>query len=78
MVKDQSIFHPSCGLWCNWVFIWGGGGARPLSVGGGGGLEDGIAMIYCAQSKVKLQGGGGNGGVLGVSGGTMASQTPSP
>ena len=30
------------------------------SSGGGGGQEDAIAMIYCAQSKVKGAGGGNN------------------
>ena len=44
------------------LFFWDGGakgGDRPSS--GGRGQEDGIAMIYCAQSKVKwgVQWGGG-------------------
>ena len=51
----RNTFSGWVGQWRNWVFIWGGrakGGGR-LSSGGGGGQEDGIAMIYCAQSKVK-------------------------
>ena len=51
----------------SFVFLGGAkGGGRPSSVEGG--QDDGIAMIYCAQSKVKWGGGGGNG----VNGGGMA------
>ena len=50
------------------------GGDRPSS--GGRGQEDGIAMIYCAQSKVKwgVQWGGGGHGVNGE--GAMAPTRP--
>ena len=39
-------------------FLGGGGGQRGGADLHGGGQEDGIAMIYCAQSNVKWGGGG--------------------
>ena len=56
------------------TFVWGGGG---------GGQEDGIAMIfspshiYCAQSKVKWgPNGGANGGANGVNGEAVPPPPP--
>ena len=50
--------------WRNRVLFYGRGGGGGWGVPRGGadlhleGQEDGIAMIYCAQSKVKWGGGG--------------------
>ena len=37
--------------------LFGGGGGKGTDLQLGGGQEDGSAMIYCAQSKVKWGGG---------------------